>query len=114
LTACLFYYYTLSGVARGGGWQHLGAYVNLGAFYLVGLPVALFFGFAMQLRGMGFWFGMIAGGAAQVILLSVITAKTEWDKMVSSLSTLSRTFLKKKSASASIAYGLLLFYFIKV
>ncbi|XP_047091604.1 protein DETOXIFICATION 12-like isoform X2 [Lolium rigidum] len=71
----------LSGVARGGGWQHLGAYVNLGAFYLVGLPVALFSGFAMQLRGMGFVFGMIAGGATQVILLSVITATTDWEKM---------------------------------
>ncbi|XP_047048404.1 protein DETOXIFICATION 12-like [Lolium rigidum] len=71
----------LSGVARGGGWQHLGAYVNLGAFYLIGIPVALFFGFTMQLRGMGFWFGMIAGGATQVILLSVITATTKWDKM---------------------------------
>jgi len=71
----------LSGVARGGGWQHLGAYVNLGAFYLVGIPVALYFGFAVQLRGMGFVFGMIAGGATQVILLVVITATTKWDKM---------------------------------
>lgn len=71
----------LSGVARGCGWQHLGAYVNLGAFYLVGIPVALFFGFTMQLRGMGFWIGMIAGGATQVTLLSVITATTKWDKM---------------------------------
>ncbi|CAM0950088.1 unnamed protein product [Alopecurus aequalis] len=71
----------LSGVARGGGWQHLGAYVNLGAFYLVGIPVALFFGFTMQLRGMGFWIGMIAGGATQVTLLAVITATTKWDRM---------------------------------
>ncbi|KAI8527766.1 hypothetical protein RHMOL_Rhmol12G0100100 [Rhododendron molle] len=30
----------LSGVARGCGWQHIGAYVNLGAFYLVGIPMA--------------------------------------------------------------------------
>jgi hypothetical protein len=82
----------LSGVARGGGWQHLGAYVNLGAFYLVGLPVALFFGFAMQLRGMGFVFGMIAGGATQVILLSVITATTDWEKMVSYFSILSHFY----------------------
>ncbi|VAH28873.1 unnamed protein product [Triticum turgidum subsp. durum] len=78
----------LSGVSRGCGWQHLGAYVNLGAFYLVGIPVALFFGFTMQLRGMGFWIGMIAGGATQVTLLSVITATTKWDKMVSSFSIL--------------------------
>ncbi|XP_024315741.1 protein DETOXIFICATION 12 isoform X4 [Brachypodium distachyon] len=71
----------LSGVSRGCGWQHLGAYVNLGAFYLIGIPTALFFGFTMNLRGMGFWIGMIAGGATQVTLLSVITAKTNWSKM---------------------------------
>ncbi|KAF0920598.1 hypothetical protein E2562_035795 [Oryza meyeriana var. granulata] len=71
----------LSGVSRGCGWQHLGAYVNLGAFYLVGVPVALFLGFAMHLGGMGFWMGMVAGGATQVTLLSVITAMTNWAKM---------------------------------
>nr|POE58256.1 protein detoxification 15 [Quercus suber] len=29
------------GVARGSGWQDIGAYVNLGAYYLIGVPVAL-------------------------------------------------------------------------
>ncbi|XBJ13563.1 hypothetical protein VPH35_005717 [Triticum aestivum] len=71
----------LQGVSRGCGWQHLGAYVNLGAFYLVGIPVALYFGFAMQLRAKGFWIGILAGGATQVTLLSVITATTNWNKM---------------------------------
>ncbi|CAL4944647.1 unnamed protein product [Urochloa decumbens] len=32
--------------------------------------------------GAGFWIGMIAGGATQVTLLSVITAMTNWGKMV--------------------------------
>ncbi|KAI3726441.1 hypothetical protein L1987_66238 [Smallanthus sonchifolius] len=31
----------LSGVARGCGWQHIGAYINLGSYYLVGIPMAL-------------------------------------------------------------------------
>ncbi|KAK4838592.1 hypothetical protein QYF36_014929 [Acer negundo] len=31
----------LSGVARGSGWQHIGAYVNLGAYYLVRIPLAV-------------------------------------------------------------------------
>jgi Na+-driven multidrug efflux pump len=97
---------TVSGVARGGGWQHLGAYVNLGAFYLIGIPVALFFGFTMQLRGMGFWFGMIAGGATQVILLSVITATTKWDKMVRSFFSFS--ILKPDSCSLVMLMLLLL------
>ncbi|KAJ0537755.1 putative multi antimicrobial extrusion protein [Helianthus annuus] len=26
-------------IARGAGWQHLGVYVNLAAFYLVGIPL---------------------------------------------------------------------------
>ncbi|PPD94102.1 hypothetical protein GOBAR_DD08875 [Gossypium barbadense] len=35
----------LSGVAKGCGWQYIGAYVNLGAFYLIGLPVGIILGF---------------------------------------------------------------------
>jgi MATE family multidrug resistance protein len=71
----------LSGISRGCGWQHLGAYVNLGAFYLVGIPVALVLGFAFHQGGAGFWIGMIAGGVIQVTLLSIITAMTNWGKM---------------------------------
>jgi len=56
----------------------------LGAFYLVGIPVGLVAGFALHLGGAGFWIGMIAGGATQVTLLSVITAMTNWQKMVGS------------------------------
>ncbi|OMO59742.1 Multi antimicrobial extrusion protein [Corchorus olitorius] len=48
----------LSGVARGCGWQHIGAYVNLGAFYLCGIPVAATLAFWFQLRGMGLWIGI--------------------------------------------------------
>jgi hypothetical protein len=47
--------------------------------------VALVLGFTMHLGGAGFWMGMIAGGATQVTLLSVITAMTNWEKMVGSL-----------------------------
>nr|AHI48501.1 multidrug and toxic extrusion transporter [Vaccinium corymbosum] len=70
----------LSGVARGCGWQHIGAYVNLGAFYLVGIPVAVLLGFWLQLRGKGLWIGILAGAIVQTILLSIITNCTNWDK----------------------------------
>ncbi|KAL0378034.1 UNVERIFIED_CONTAM: protein DETOXIFICATION 14 [Sesamum radiatum] len=42
-----------SGVARGSGWQNIGAYVNLGAYYLVGVPVSLLLGFVLPLKGKG-------------------------------------------------------------
>ncbi|KAL2329533.1 hypothetical protein Fmac_017114 [Flemingia macrophylla] len=70
----------LSGVARGSGWQHLGAYVNLGAFYLVGIPVGCVLGFVAHFRAKGLWIGIVAGSIVQSIFLSLITALTNWNK----------------------------------
>ncbi|XP_052196302.1 protein DETOXIFICATION 14-like isoform X2 [Diospyros lotus] len=70
----------LSGVARGSGWQHMGAYVNFGAFYLVGIPLAIVLGFIEQLRGKGIWIGIATGSMVQVILLSLVTSFTNWQK----------------------------------
>uniref|UniRef100_A0A804PXC8 Uncharacterized protein n=1 Tax=Zea mays TaxID=4577 RepID=A0A804PXC8_MAIZE len=43
----------LCGVARGCGWQHLTAWTNLVAFYVIGLSLAILFGFtlAFQIKG---------------------------------------------------------------
>ncbi|KAF5794031.1 putative multi antimicrobial extrusion protein [Helianthus annuus] len=71
---------TFSGVARGVGWQHLGAYTNLGAFYLVGIPVAIVLGFCTSLKGEGLWIGILIGAIVQVISLSVITLCTNYEK----------------------------------
>ncbi|KAL5828112.1 hypothetical protein ACOSQ4_019909 [Xanthoceras sorbifolium] len=73
----------LSGVARGCGWQHIGAFVNLGAFYLCGIPIAVILGFWLKLRGMGFWIGILAGAFTQTVLLSIITSSTDWEKQAS-------------------------------
>jgi MATE family multidrug resistance protein len=70
----------LSGVARGCGWQHIGAYVNLGAFYLVGIPMAATLAFWVQMRGKGLWIGIQVGAIVQTILLSIITSCTNWEK----------------------------------
>jgi MATE family multidrug resistance protein len=70
------------GVARGVGWQHLGAYANLAAFYLVGIPVAALLGFCTSLRGEGLWIGILVGAIIQVVLLSVVTICTNYEKQV--------------------------------
>ncbi|KAJ6321998.1 hypothetical protein OIU77_011976 [Salix suchowensis] len=70
----------LSGVARGCGWQHIGAYINLGAFYLCGIPVAAFLGFWLNLKGMGLWIGIQIGAFTQTVLLSIVTSFTNWEK----------------------------------
>lgn len=40
----------VSGVAIGSGWQAIVAYVNLAAYYLVGLPIGCVLGFKTSLR----------------------------------------------------------------
>ncbi|XP_059308765.1 protein DETOXIFICATION 14-like [Lycium ferocissimum] len=71
---------SLSGVARGCGWQHIGAYVNLASFYLFGIPIAVALSFWLELRGEGLWIGILCGATLQTILLSVITSLTNWKK----------------------------------
>ncbi|CAI0395662.1 unnamed protein product, partial [Linum tenue] len=70
----------LSGIARGCGWQHIGAYINLGAFYLCGFPVGIVLGFWTDLRGMGLWIGVLVGSFTQTVLLFIVTVTINWEK----------------------------------
>lgn len=40
-----------SGTARGCGWQKIGAFVNLGSYYLVGIPSAVVLAFVLHIGG---------------------------------------------------------------
>ncbi|GAB4853592.1 Protein DETOXIFICATION 16 [Ancistrocladus abbreviatus] len=77
----------LSGTARGCGWQRIGAFVNLGAYYLVGIPCSLLLAFFFHFGGKGLWMGIIAALSVQALLLLVITLRTDWDKEVSKASS---------------------------
>lgn len=70
----------LSGIARGSGRQHLGAFINLGAFYLIGIPMSLAMGFAWHYGGRGLWMGLNAGSTVQALLFFLLTAITNWEK----------------------------------
>ncbi|PIN20704.1 hypothetical protein CDL12_06600 [Handroanthus impetiginosus] len=70
----------ISGIARGSGWQHICAYVNLGAFYLLGIPAAAVLGFTLHLKAKGLWIGIVIGSALQATVLSVITGFRDWQK----------------------------------
>ncbi|CAH8252390.1 unnamed protein product [Arabidopsis lyrata] len=69
----------LSGIARGCGWQHIGAYINLGAFYLWGIPIAASLAFWIHLKGVGLWIGIQAGAVLQTLLLALVTGCTNWE-----------------------------------
>ncbi|KAJ6973263.1 hypothetical protein NC653_033558 [Populus alba x Populus x berolinensis] len=72
----------LSGVAVGCGWQAFVAYVNVGCYYVVGVPLGSLFGFYFNLGAKGIWSGMIGGIVLQTVILLWVTIRTDWNKEV--------------------------------
>ncbi|KAL0712991.1 hypothetical protein Bca4012_019969 [Brassica carinata] len=71
----------LSGrVARGTGWQHIGAYANIGSYYLAGIPLGSFLCFVLKMRGKGLWIGILIGSTLQTIVLALVTFFTSWEQ----------------------------------
>ncbi|XP_031103451.1 protein DETOXIFICATION 16-like [Ipomoea triloba] len=69
----------LSGIARGCGWQNIGAIINLGAYYLFGIPAGILLAFIYHVGGMGLWLGITIALFAQAVLLFIITLRTNWE-----------------------------------
>lgn len=72
----------LSGAARGCGWQTLCAIINLGAYYVVGIPFSVFLAFFFHMGGMGLWIGIICGLSVQAVALIIVNLCTNWDDEV--------------------------------
>ncbi|XP_078181040.1 protein DETOXIFICATION 40-like isoform X2 [Carex rostrata] len=72
----------LSGVAVGSGWQALVAYINVGCYYFVGIPLGAFMGFKVGFGVKGLWGGMLSGTIIQTLILIWITLRTDWNKEV--------------------------------
>lgn len=68
----------LSGVSRGCGWQHLAMFINLGTFYLIGMPIAWLLAFKLHLYAKGLWIGLICGLFAQSCSLLLVTRLQKW------------------------------------
>ncbi|CAN1232441.1 Protein DETOXIFICATION 40 [Linum perenne] len=85
------------GVAVGCGWQAFVAYVNVGCYYVIGVPLGVFFGFYLDFGAKGIWAGMIGGTALQTVILLWVTLRTDWEKEVEeSLNRLNKWDEKKQ------------------
>ncbi|KAJ4766815.1 Protein DETOXIFICATION [Rhynchospora pubera] len=66
------------GVLRGSARPTVGANINLGSFYLVGMPVAVLLGFPAKMGFTGLWFGLLAAQATCATLMGYAVAMTDW------------------------------------
>ncbi|XP_057992955.1 protein DETOXIFICATION 32 isoform X2 [Hevea brasiliensis] len=70
----------LHGVAVGAGWQFLVAFINIGCYYIIGLPIGAVLGYKLKLGVKGIWTGMLAGYLLQIVTLIFILLRTNWHK----------------------------------
>ncbi|KAH9611728.1 hypothetical protein KSS87_018183 [Heliosperma pusillum] len=70
------------GVLRGSARPTTGANINLGSFYLVGMPVGVFCGFGLKMGFGGLWLGLLAAQACCAILMLIVLCRTDWNVQV--------------------------------
>ncbi|KAF5196728.1 Detoxification-like protein [Thalictrum thalictroides] len=68
----------LHGVAVGAGWQVQVAFINVGCYYLFGIPIGGLLGYKFNLGVQGIWSGMLAGCLLQTVLLLLYVHRTNW------------------------------------
>ncbi|XP_072984798.1 protein DETOXIFICATION 51-like [Typha latifolia] len=71
------------GVLRGSARPAHAAHVNLGAFYLVGMPVAILLAFGLGLGFVGLWMGLLAAQVCCAGLMLYVVGTTDWEAQAS-------------------------------
>ena len=57
----------------------IGANVNLGSFYVVGMPVAVGLAFCSGLEFKGLWLGLLSAQGTCVLLMLLVIKSTNWE-----------------------------------
>lgn len=93
-------YPVLTGVAVGAGVQSMVAFVNLGSYYAIGLPVGILLGYVAHLQVTGLWIGLLSGVVVQTLVLSYLIWKIDWNEQVNKASErLGRFFIETTKGS---------------
>ncbi|TXG49988.1 hypothetical protein EZV62_025863 [Acer yangbiense] len=67
------------GILTGSARPRIGACINFVSFYLVGLPVAVFMAFRLDMGFLGFWYGLAAAQASCACMMICIVVWTDWN-----------------------------------
>ena len=68
------------GILRGSARPSTGACINLGSFYLVGLPLSLLLAFVFKLGLLGLWLGLLAAVTTCAALTVTSIIRSDWVK----------------------------------
>lgn len=63
------------------GRQQLGSYINLIAYYILGIPISLLFGFVFGLELVGLWSGVAVALFFISVVECVILYYTDWEEV---------------------------------
>ncbi|KAL2547130.1 MATE efflux family protein [Forsythia ovata] len=72
--------YALTGVATGAGWQVPVAYINVGCYFLLGVPLGVLMAYKFKMGIKGIWNGMLLGLCLQSCLLLRMICVANWNK----------------------------------
>ncbi|XP_044497865.1 protein DETOXIFICATION 24-like [Mangifera indica] len=85
----------LTGVTIGAGFQGVVAYINLGSYYVIGIPVGCLLGYVADLGIKGLWIGLLSGVVIQTLILAYFVWRTDWDEQVDKASKRMKQWLLK-------------------
>lgn len=71
----------MQGVLRGTGRLSLGAYINLVAYFVLGLPIGAYLAFGMDMGVEGMWLGLTGGIFFGCVVSFVKICETDWKGM---------------------------------
>ncbi|RVW89801.1 Protein detoxification 20 [Vitis vinifera] len=89
----------LAGVAIGAGWQGAVGIVNVGCYYVVGIPIGALLAYVADLSVRGMWIGVLCGIGMQTLVLTIMTWRTNWDEQVKKTSDHLNKWLLESSES---------------
>ncbi|XP_031482211.1 protein DETOXIFICATION 48-like [Nymphaea colorata] len=93
------------GVLRGTARPSVGANINLGSFYCVGMPVALLLGFVAGVGFRGLWLGLLAAQATCAAAMMWALVRTDWAQQAERARELMNSGGSAPSSSAAAATG---------
>ncbi|KAF7852382.1 hypothetical protein BT93_L0929 [Corymbia citriodora subsp. variegata] len=78
------------GVLRGTARPKVGANVNLGCFYMVGMPVGVGLAFFLGFDFKGLWLGLLAAQASCLVAMLIVLGFTDWESQAKRAQELTR------------------------